>query len=115
MGPDDVGARPQVSWKAIEADAKVVSSEGDVAGRVSRVVGDADADVFTGLAVVPHAFAGERLVAAERVTAIWEDRVEIDLTRESLEGLPEYEEAPVVRWRPRRPGLLRRLFGRGRR
>lgn len=113
MDADDMGARPQVSWKAIEADAKVVTADGEVAGRVSRVVGDTDADVFTGLAVVPHALAGERLVAAERVTAIWEDRVEIDLTRESLEGLPEYEETPVVRWQPSQGGFLSRLFGRG--
>ena len=54
--------RPQVSWMAIEADAEVVAAGGDVAGRVSRVVGDADADVFSGLAVVPHALAGERFV-----------------------------------------------------
>jgi len=107
--------RPQVSWKAIEADAEVVAADGAVAGRVSRVVGDADADVFSGLAVVPHTLAGERFVAAERVTGIWADRVEVDLTRESIEGLPEYEEAPVVRWQARGPGFLRRLFGRGQR
>jgi hypothetical protein len=107
--------RPQVSWKAIEADAEVVAADGGVAGRVSRVVGDADADVFSGLAVVPHALAGERFIAAERVTGIWEDRVEVDLTKEAIEGLPEYDEAPVVRWQPRGPGFLGRLFGRGRR
>lgn len=107
--------RPQVSWKAILADAEVVTADGEVAGRVSRVVGDPDADVFSGLAVVPHAFAGERFVAAERVTGIWEDRVEIDLTRESLEGLPEYEDVPIVRWPPRPRGVLGRLFGGWRR
>jgi len=103
---------PQVSWKAIEADAEVVSAEGVVAGRVSRVVGDTDADVFSGLAIVPLAHAGERFIAAERVTGIWPNRVEVDLTPESIAGLPEYEEAPVVRWEPRGPGFLRRLFGR---
>ena len=107
--------RPQVSWKAIGADAEAVTVDGEVGGRVSRVVGDSDADVFSGLAVVLHAFAGERFVAAERVTGIWEDRVEIDLTRESLEGLPEYEDVPVVRWRPRRGGVFGRLFGGWRR
>lgn len=105
--------RPQVSWKAIEANAEVLAEEDEPAGHVSRVVGDPDADVFSGLAVVPHALAGERFVAAERVIAIWEDRVKVDLTRETLEALPEYEEAPVVRWDPGRRGLLRRLFRRG--
>jgi hypothetical protein len=107
------GDRPQVSWKAIEADADVVTADGSTAARVSRVVGDPDADVFSGLAVVPGALGGERFVAAERVTGIWEDRVEIDLTREALEGLPEYEDAPVVRWQPERAGFLQRLFRRG--
>lgn len=104
--------RPQVSWKAIEADAEVVAADGSVAGRVSRVVGDPDADVFSGLAVVPHALGGERFIAAERVAGIWADRVEVDLTKESIESLPEYEEAPVVRWRPRTPTVLNRLFRR---
>jgi hypothetical protein len=107
--------RPQVSWMAIAPEAEVVAADGTVAGRVSRVVGDTDADVFSGLAVVPHGLAGERFVASERVTGIWEDRVEVDLDADAIAGLPEYEESPVVRWQPGDPNLFRRLFGRGRR
>lgn len=105
-------SRPQVAWTAIEANAELVASDGSLAGRVSRVVGDSDADVFTGLAVVPHALAGERLVAAERVVGIWPDRVEVSLAREQIEALPEYEEPPVVRWDAGERSLLRRLFRR---
>ncbi|HEX2112623.1 MAG TPA: PRC-barrel domain-containing protein [Gaiellaceae bacterium] len=107
--------RPQVAWKAIEEDAEVVASNGERAGRVSRIVGDHDADVFTGLAIHVDAFGGERFVAAERVRAIWPDRVELDLAEAAIERLPKYEDVPTVRWRPGAlGGIFSRLLGRRR-
>ena len=106
--------RPQIAWKAIEAGTPVLSAEGERVGKVSKVVGDPDADVFTGLAVSTGTFARDRLVPSERVRGIWPDRIELDLPAARLERLPEYEETPTVRWRPDGgPGaFLRRLFGR---
>lgn len=104
--------RPQVAWKAIEDGAEVFSAEAEAVGKVSRVVGDADADVFTGLAIKLGALGSERFVPSEHVTAIWPDRVDVDLPRAAIEQLPGYEDAPAVRWQPGRPSLLRRLFGR---
>lgn len=103
--------RPQVAWTAIEERATVVSSEGEEVGRVSRVVGDANADVFTGLALSIDAPGPERFVASERVTGIWPDRVELSLTADEIRGLPEHEDPTAGRWVPE-SGLLRRLFGR---
>jgi hypothetical protein len=104
---------PEVSWKAVEEDARVFSLEGEAVGRVSRVVGDPAADVFTGLALFVDAIGRERFVAAERVTGIWPDRVQLDLPSAEIEALPEYEEAPTVQWRPGAlGGIFRRLFGR---
>jgi hypothetical protein len=104
---------PQVAWKAIEEDADVVASDGERAGRVSRIVGDHDADVFTGLAIFVDAFGSERFVAAERVRGIWPDRVELDLSHEEIEHLPKHEDVPTVRWRPGAlGGIFSRLFGR---
>jgi len=103
--------RPQVSWKAIDAGATVVAADGTEVGKVSKIVGDADADIFTGLAIKRHALADEQLVEAEHVSAIWEDRVELDLTPEAVEALPAYEDEPVIRVLPEeRPGFFRRLF-----
>jgi hypothetical protein len=110
------GDRPQVSWKAIEADAEVIASDGEAAARVSRVVGDPNADVFTGLAVLVGTFSGERFLAAERVRGIWPDRVEVDLSVEAIRGLTAYEDAPSVRWQPGAlGGIFSRLLGGGRR
>jgi hypothetical protein len=104
--------QPEVAWKAIEEGAEVFSAEAEAVGRVSRVVGDVDADVFTGLAIKLSTLGSERFVPSERVTGIWPDRVDVDLPSAAIEGLPEYEEAPSVRWQPDSGGFFRRLFGR---
>jgi hypothetical protein len=103
--------QPQVSWKAIEAGASVITPDGTKA-TISRVVGDTDADVFTGLAVKTGVLHAERLVPSERVLAIYPDRVEVDLNGSELESLPPFEETPVVRIEPEAPGFFARLFGR---
>ena len=103
---------PQVSWKAIESGAKIVSSDGEKAAKVSRVVGDPAADVFTGLAVSVGILSGERFVASEHVREIWPDRIQVDLSKAAIESLDAYEEAPMVHVEPEKTGFWARLFGR---
>jgi uncharacterized protein YrrD len=105
-------SEPEVSWKALEPGADVVSADGERIGTLSRVVGDADADVFTGLAVKSGLLSGERLVPSERVGGIWPDRVEVRLDKDELEALPRFEDPPAVRIEPSVSGFFRRLFGR---
>ena len=97
---------------AIEEGAEVFSVEAEAVGRVSRVVGDAEADVFTGLAIRLSALGSERFVPSERVTGIWPDRVDVDVSSAAVEQLPEYQDAPAVRWQLENGGFFRRLFGR---
>jgi hypothetical protein len=103
---------PQVSWKVIEAGTPVITSDGEKTGTVHRLVGDPEADVFTGLAVKVSILSGERLVESEQVEGIWPDRVHVSLTQTELEALPEYADAPVVRFEPEKPSFWARLFGR---
>jgi hypothetical protein len=104
---------PQVSWKVIDSGAEVVSSDGEKTANVSRVVGDPDADVFTGLAVTVGILGGERFIPSEHVQEIRPDRIQVDLSKAAMESLPEYEDAPVVRVDPgERRGFFSRLFGR---
>lgn len=105
---------PQVSWMAIEADAPVFSSEGEAVGKVTHVVGDHDADVFTGLAISIDVLGPERFIPSERVHGIWPDRIDVGLTKAQIAQLPDYEETPTVRWRPDSGvgGFFRRLLGR---
>lgn len=103
---------PQVSWKVLEPGTPIVSSDGERPATVSRIVGDPDADVFSGLAVKGGILSDEHFIPSERVKGIWPDRVEVDLAKAELEALPKYEEAPVVRLEPEQPGFWARLFGR---
>lgn len=103
--------RPQVAWKAIEADAKIVTAEGEEIGTISEVVGDPDADIFTGLSIDTDLFGPDRFVPAERVQAIWPDRVQVAVPASAAGDLPEYEEAPVEDWRPDGGGVGS-FFGR---
>ena len=55
---------------------------------------------------------GERFIPSEHVQEIRPDRIQVDLSKAAMESLPEYEDAPVVRLEPERPGFFARLFGR---
>ena len=110
------GGEVQVSWKAIEENATVVSSDGEEVGRIAEIAGDSTADIFTGLVVSLGMLGANRYLPAERVKEIRPSRVEVDLTSAEIEALPEYEEPQNERWQPDTgaAGFFRRLFGRGR-
>ena len=99
---------PQVSWKALEQDATVVTSDGDESARVAEIVGDPAADIFNGLVVTLGMLDKNRDLPAERVKGIWPRRVEVDLTADDLKALPPYEEPVVERLEPDR-GFFTRL------
>ncbi len=99
---------PQVSWKALEQDATVVTSDGDESARVAEIVGDPDADIFNGLVVRVGVLDKNRHLPAERVKAIWPKRIEVDATLDELKALPPYEE-PVVETLEPAGGFLTRL------
>ena len=109
-----------VAWTALDEDAVVVAADGSEVGRVVEVAGDEEADIFDGLVVKHSRFDVNRYVAAERVTGIWPDRVETDLTAAEAQGLPAYAESRTTTWRAGEGGglgaRLRRaakdLFGR---
>jgi hypothetical protein len=83
-----------VSWKVVERGWDVVGSDGRGLGSVHELVGDVNADIFNGLHVSPGILRHSRYVPAERVAAIYEGRVELDLGRREFQHLGEAEEAP---------------------
>lgn len=84
----------RVSWKVIEQGWDVVGSGGEELGSVHEVVGDANADIFTGLHVSPGLLRHSRFVPSERVGSIYEGRVEVDLDGEAFDHLAEAHAAP---------------------
>ena len=59
-----------VSWFLIEKHWRVVGSDGEEIGKVEEVVGDSNADIFSGLTVGTSLLHKPRLVPAELVAAI---------------------------------------------
>ncbi len=115
---------PQVSWKGIEAGARLVATDGHEIGRVEEVAGDVQADIFDGLVVsLARRHSGHhdrRYLAAERVRRIWPDRVEVDLDADEAARLPAYTEPKSITWRASEGGRVtdrlrsafKDLFGR---
>lgn len=115
MSSTDSGPDP-VAWIAIDVDAVVVAADGSEVGKVKEVAGDEEHDIFDGLVVRHSRFDADRYVASERVTGIWPDRVETDLSPEEATNLPLYRESRETSWHAAVPeGRLkhafRRLFG----
>jgi hypothetical protein len=105
---------PQIAWKALEPKTPVYSAEGEAVGKVGKIVGDYEADVFTGLAISLNRLEPDRFVESDHVRGIWPSRIELDLRAEDVERLPEYKDVPVVHWRPDddEGGFFSRLFRR---
>jgi hypothetical protein len=103
---------PEVSWKAIEKGARVFGPSGEEVGKVSEIAGDAEADIFSGLVVSLSRLSANRFLPSERVTGIWPDRIETNVTPEQAENLEDYEQPIAERWQPERKSFLSRFFGR---
>ena len=95
----------RVSWFLIEGGWEVVDRTRTVVGHVSRVVGDADADIFDGLRLELEGGA-ELYVPADRVADIVEGRVELDAHVAELEEAPAAEEPGGVELRRDREAEL---------
>jgi uncharacterized protein YrrD len=69
----------------------VVDSAGEKVGTVDEVLGDQNADIFDGLAVATGLVGKPVYVPAERVGAITEGQVQLELTADAVERLEPYE------------------------
>ena len=83
-----------VSWLVIEQGWDVVAGNGDHLGTIHEVVGDSGKDIFNGLAVSPGLLRGSRYVPAERVRAIFDGRVELELSPAEFDRLDEHGAQP---------------------
>ncbi len=89
---------PQCAWIAIQEGAVVTAADGTEIGHLKEVAGDENADIFDGLVLVHSGHGTDHYIAAERVKAIWPDRVETDLSPPEAASLPAYEEPRVTTW-----------------
>jgi sporulation protein YlmC with PRC-barrel domain len=106
-------SQPEVSWKAIEKGARVYAPDGEEIGKVSEIAGDAEADIFSGLVVSLSRLSANRFLPSERVTGIWPDRIETNVTAQQAEALEDYNDPIAERWQIPDDFMtrLRRFFG----
>jgi hypothetical protein len=83
-----------VSWLMIEPGWKVKAADGKDVGKVNEVVGDSENDIFNGLSISIGLFTKTRYVPAERVSAIVEGEVRLDLGRNAIHRLDEFRHPP---------------------
>lgn len=83
-----------VSWLLIEPGWTVEAGDGTEVGKVEEIVGDTGKDIFNGLSISTGLLGKPKYVPAERVRAITEGRVELDLPTEDVEALDEHDLQP---------------------
>ncbi len=81
-----------VSWMVVEQGWEVVAADGSEVGRVDEVVGDLDADIFTGLKILTGVFGKPKYVPSESVGRIEDGRVALTLSKEDAHELRDWED-----------------------
>jgi hypothetical protein len=91
----DYGA--PVAYLAFEPGADVVSSDGEVVGKVEHVLADDAEDIFDGLVIDTQLGpGGMRFVDAEQVDELYERAAVLTIPAAEVEALPEPKPAPAV-------------------
>jgi hypothetical protein len=81
-----------VAWKLIAPGWTVLDADGEEVGRIREVTGDADADIFDGLAIDRGRLSREQYVPSEHVGEIRDGTVELTLSRAEVESLGTFRE-----------------------
>jgi hypothetical protein len=79
-----------IAWLALEQGTPVRDSAGAEIGKVGRVVGDQQKDIFSGITVTTGLFSAERFAPAAVVARITASSVDLNLGREEAEQLDPY-------------------------
>jgi len=80
------------SYLDLKPGTAVYSSDGESLGKVERVRAAVDLDIFDGIVIDRgHRHGGRRYVEAAQVREIFERGVELAITAEEADGLPQPE------------------------
>ena len=79
-----------VAWKVAEPGWSVLASDGDEVGKVDRVLGDPEADIFDGLAVSTGVLDKPTYVPAEQVGRIEEGSFHLTIDADAFGRLEPY-------------------------
>lgn len=86
-GPDD-----PVAWSYIEPGTPVTGREGVKVGSVEAMLGTEAEGIFHGIALHPASGGRTRVIPADAVSQLTTSEVQIQLSVEQVEALPEFDE-----------------------
>jgi len=86
-GPDD-----PVAWSYIEAGTPITGREGVRIGSVEVMLGTEAEGIFHGIAMRPAGGGPTRVVPADAVSSLTPSEVQVQLSVDEAEQLPEYDE-----------------------
>jgi len=78
------------SWLMVEPGYSVSAPDGEEIGKVDQVLGDNDADIFDGLAILTGVVGKPKYVPSELVASIDTDAVRLTIGKDELASLDEY-------------------------
>jgi hypothetical protein len=105
-----------VAWQMIRRGWIVRDAEGEEVGRIGEVTGDENHDIFDGVTITRGIRARPRYVPSERVAAIRDGEVILDVPRSALDSLAEFTEPPPEKQvLPESSTWIRRIASRLRR
>jgi hypothetical protein len=78
------------SWLMVEPGYSVSAPDGEEIGKVDQVLGDNNADIFDGLAILTGVVGKPKYVPSELVASIDTDAVRLTIGKEELDSLDEY-------------------------
>jgi hypothetical protein len=86
-----------ISYLTLTSGAEVVSSDGDVVGKVAHVLADTSMDVFDGVVIdVRRGTGGLHFADADQIGEIYERAVVLTLPAAEVEQLPKPAPAPAA-------------------
>jgi hypothetical protein len=86
-GPED-----PVAWSYVEAGTPVTGREGVRIGSVEAMLGTEAEGIFHGIALRPANGGATRVISADAVSALTPSEVQVQLSVDEAERLPEYDE-----------------------
>ena len=105
-----------VAWKVIERGWRVYDAGGQEVGTIDQLVGDAEADIFDGLAIDDSVLGPKKYVPSENVGRIEEGAVHLTIPGDRIGTLEDMRAAPQEEILPESSSWYQRLawtlFGR---
>ena len=105
---DDTGAEPEipeldlpgpddpVAWSYIAAGTPVTGREGVKVGSVEAMLGTEAEGIFHGIALHPASGGKTKVIPADVVTLLTTSEVQIQLSVDEVEALPEFDETAAA-------------------